>query len=108
MHTLVVVWIEPEHTGKHLLCLPEASEAPHAEAQAVEAPEEGPVLDKPPGKETPEVLTQGEFSDLHPHIVVTDCRIGIVIEREVPEMGVGIEAAEIAARRSMSVRYAFL
>ena len=65
-HALVVVRVEPEHTGEHFLCLPQAAEAPHAEAVAVEAPEEGAVLGKPPGKETTEVLAEGELPDFTP------------------------------------------
>lgn len=97
-HTLVVVGIEPEHTRKYLLCFPKAAEAPHAETVAVQAPEEGSILDEPLGKEAAEVLPEGELSDLYSHVVVADGRVRIVIERQVPEVGVGVEAAEIGGK----------
>src|SRR5208337_1627190 len=97
-HALVVVRVEPEHAGKYLLRVPQAAEAPQAEAVAVEAPEEGAVLYNPPGKEAAEVLAEGELPDLHPHVVVTDRRVWIMIEREVPEVGVGVEATEIGGK----------
>jgi hypothetical protein len=40
---LVISEVEPEHTGKYLFSLPEPAEAPQAEAQAMETPEERAV-----------------------------------------------------------------
>ena len=79
-HTLVVGRVEPEHTGKYFLCLPQATEAPHTEAIAVETSKEGAVVYEPPGKETAKVLAEGELPDFNSYVVVADRRVGIVIK----------------------------
>ena len=95
--TLVVGRIEPEHAGKHFFCVPEPAEAPEAEAVAVETAEEGTVVGTCPGEEAVEVLPQGEFPDLHPHVIGADCHVGIMGEGEVPQVGVSVQAAKIGS-----------
>ena|GEM_PF-2997909 len=64
----------------------------------METPEEGAVVYKPPGKETAKVPAEGEFPDFNSYVVVTDCRVGIAIEREVSKVGMGVETAEIGGK----------
>ena len=92
---LVVGGIEPEHAGKYFFRIPHPAEAPQAKTVAVKTAEERTVVCAAPGKETVKVLAEGEFSDLHPYVVVTDRGIGIAGEGEVAQMTVGVETAEI-------------
>jgi len=94
-HALVVRGIEPEHASKYFFRVPEPAEAPQAEAVAVKAAEERSVVRAAPGKKAVEVLAEGEFSDLHSYVVVTDRRIWIAMESEVSQVSVGVETAEI-------------
>jgi hypothetical protein len=57
----------------------------------VEAAEEGTVVGASPRENAGKVPPEGELADLHPHVVVSDGHVGIVVEDEVLEMGMGIE-----------------
>ena len=55
------------------------------------------VVDETPRDHAVEVLAELMLSETHTDLVVGECDQGMVIEGQVAEMDVGIDAAEVAA-----------
>jgi len=91
----VVGRVEPEHPVEHALGLLEPIEAPEAQSETVHAAEQWPVVDMAPRQQAIEVVAQGQFADAKPRLVVTDRVRRPVVEDEVAEVSVGVQAAEI-------------
>ena len=61
----------------------------------MQAPQERTVIDQAPRQHTVEVLPERERADRHSHLVVMQCLFGAVVELEVAEVSVRVEAPEI-------------
>src|SRR3989304_756325 len=94
-HALVVGRVEPEHPVERALGLLESIEAPEAQSEAVHAAEERPVVDMAPRQQAIEGVAQGQVADAKPRLVVTDRVRRPVVEDDVAEGRVGVQAAEI-------------
>lgn len=92
-HALVVVGVEREHALEHLLGGGELSATPQAQAVAVEAPQEGTVVELRPEQHAVETGRQRQLADPHADLVVEERLLWIVVEFQVAEVRVGIDAA---------------
>jgi hypothetical protein len=68
------------------------AEPPEAEADAMEAPEERPVVDEPPRQDAVEVGAQSGGTDARTDHAVAHRLLRVALEREVAEMGMSVEA----------------
>ena len=92
-HALVVIGVEREHALEHLLGRGELTATPQAQAIAVEAPQEGAVVEPSPQQHAVEVGRQRQLADPHADLVVEERLFWIVVEFQVAEVRVGIDAA---------------
>src|SRR3990170_1876542 len=61
----------------------------------VQAAKKRSVVDVAPWQQALEALAQRQFPDAQPHLVVADGVLWAMVEDEVAEMGVGVEAAQV-------------
>ena len=94
-HALVVGRIQPEHAVEDAPSLLEPAKAPEAQPEPMHAAEERPVVDPSPRQHALEAFAKGQLADPEPRLIVTDRVLGPVVENEVAEVRVGIQATEV-------------
>src|SRR5450759_2827415 len=94
-YALVVRRIEPEHPLEDALGLFEPTKAPATETEAVHAAQQWSVVDVPPRKQPVEMVTERQLANPKPDLVMTECNRWVMVELEVAEMRMGIEASQI-------------
>jgi len=100
---LVISGVEPDQGPAQLLGFAVSIEAPGAEREAVQAAQEGSVIDPPPAQDAGEVLRKRALGDRHAGRVVR-LRGGRIVECEHPQMGVGVQTPRIPLRQALEQR----
>ena len=59
------------------------------------AAEKRPIVDAAPRQHASEVVAKRELADPESHLVMTDRKSRVMIERQVAEMRMGVEAAQV-------------
>ena len=100
--SLVVGRVEPQQRPAQLVRFGEVPEAPGAERQAVQAAEEGAVVDPSPAEHATEVLRQRAFRDSHAgRVMRLRRRRVVVLEREASQVRVRVDAARVPFDQSL-------
>lgn len=87
--------LEPQQPVKNTLGLLERFQSPQAQPEAVHAAQERAVVEPSPGQQPIGEAAQREFADPQSHLVVAHRIAGDVVEDEVTEVSMGVEAAEV-------------
>src|SRR6202041_3308930 len=92
---LIIRRVEPQQPVKNTLGLLEPFQSPQAQPEAVHAAQERAVVEPSPGQQAIGEAAQREFADPQSHLVVAHRIAGDVVEDEVTEVSMGVEAAEV-------------
>jgi hypothetical protein len=94
-HALIVRRVEPEHPVEHPSGLLEPAETPAAQPKAVHAAQERPVIEAAPGQHAVELVAQRQLADTKSHLIMTNGLGGPIVEDEVAEVRMRIQATKI-------------
>ena len=97
---LVVGWVEPQHPVEDAFYLVEATETPATQPEVMQAAQEWPVINEAPRQHAVEVVAQGQLADAKSHLVVTNGLGRPMLEDEVAQVRMRIQATKIGFAES--------
>ena len=92
---LIVRGIQPEHAGENAGGFIESAKTPETQTISVQATQKWPVIGITLGQQTVETGAEGYLADCQPDRVVADGVLRKVVELQIAEVRVGIEAAQV-------------